>query len=136
VEVYIYPESSINGQLVFKEWLTTCHSIQKASFSGKKHVQSWSFYQQCAALDNGKAGILCLVCGVLLSHPTINGTASMNKHVKSKAHMAKINAMAADDPASVVSLSADKHALAVLKKKGSDGVLIVSSNLTLHFFYP
>jgi hypothetical protein len=132
VEVYIYPENSINGQLVFKEWLASCHPAQKASFSGKKHVQSWVFYQQCAALENGKPGILCLVCGVLLSHPTINGTASMNKHVKSKAHVAKVDAMTADDPASVVSLSADKHALAVLKKKGSNGVLIVSSKLPWH----
>jgi hypothetical protein len=57
----------------------------------------------------------------------------MGKHLQAKAHIAKLNELTASQVTKVTSSMIDETALAILKRQGSGGIPIVSSQRKFKF---
>ena len=97
-------------------------------WSGFQHAAAWRFYKYCTKTDNGCPCVICIVCHTVLVHPSENGTSTMVKHLQSKIHKAELNKLTESDVSLLAGTAGDKQALAVLKKKGSQGVMVASSS--------
>jgi hypothetical protein len=51
----------------------------------------WEFFKHCANEKKGIPGVICIVCYVVLAHPSEYGTTSMGKHLATKTHKAELN---------------------------------------------
>jgi len=76
---------------------------------------------------NGSLGMVCIVCHHVLRHPSEHGTCSMGKHLLGKAHIAKLNELTVSEVTELTSSTVNETALAILKRQGSRGITIVSS---------
>jgi hypothetical protein len=117
-------------QMVFDKWWTSMNVETKTTivWSGSRHAAAWRFYKHCAKTENGCPGIICIVCNTVLVHPSENGTSTMAKHLQSKTHKAELNKLTESDVSLLTDTAGDEQALAVLKKKGSQGVMVASSS--------
>jgi hypothetical protein len=77
--------------------------------------------------ETGSPGIICIVCHQVLLYPSEHGTSSMGKHLLTKAHIAKLNELSELEVTKLTSSTVDKTALAILRRQGSRGITIVSS---------
>jgi len=57
----------------------------------------------------------------------------MGKHLLAKAHIAKLNELTESEVTELTSATVDETALAILKKQGSRGITIVSSQRIIIF---
>jgi len=74
----------------------------------------------------GSPGIICIVCHQVLRHPSEHGTSSMEKHLLTEAHIAKLNKLTESEVTELTSSKVDETALAIPKSQGSRGITIVS----------
>ena len=57
----------------------------------------------------------------------------MGKHLLAKAHIAKLNELTVSDVTELTSSTVDETALAILKRQGSRGMIIVNSQRKIRF---
>ena len=81
----------------------------------------------CGIEETGSPGIICIVCHQVHRHPSEHGTSSVGKLLLAKAHIAKLNELTESEDTELTSSTVDEAALAILKRQGSCGITIVSS---------
>jgi len=90
------------------------------------HAPLWRVYLHCRMEETSSPGIISIVCHQVLRHPSEYETSSMRKHMLAKPHIAKLNKLTESEVIELSSLKVDKTALAILKRQGSRGIIIVS----------
>jgi len=92
-----------------------------------RHASSWRFLYHCGIEKTGSPGIICIICHQVLRHPSKHGTSWMGKHLLAEPHIAKLNEITKPEIAELTIAKVDETALAILKKQGSRGNTILSS---------
>jgi len=85
--------TDLSLQIIFDAWWASMNAPSKRpiAWNNSRHAASWRFYLHCGIEENGRPGIICIVCHQVLSHLSEHGTSSMEKHLLAKAHIAKLN---------------------------------------------
>jgi hypothetical protein len=127
--VLISDLSDLTLQIIFDAWWasTNLGSNCPIAWNICIHAPSWRFWLHCGIEDTGYPGIICIVCHQVLRHPSAHGTSSMGKHLLATAHIAKLNQVTVSEVPKLTSSTVDEPALAKLKRTGSRGIPIVSS---------
>jgi len=128
--VFIRDLNDLTLQIIFDAWWASMNVGSKHSIAWKnsqRHAPSWRFYLHCGIEETGSPGIICIVCHQVLRHPSEHGTSSMGKHWLAKAHIAKLNELTESEVTELTSSTVNEAALAILKRQGSRGITIVSS---------
>jgi hypothetical protein len=115
-------------QIVFNAWWASMDigSKRPIAWINSTHAPSWRFYLHCGIELTGSPSIICIVCHHVLRHPSEHGTSSMGKHLLAKAHIAKLNELTVAEVIELTSSMIDETALAILKRQGRRGILLVS----------
>jgi hypothetical protein len=108
-------------------------SKQPIAWKNSRHAPSWLFYLHSGIEETGSPGIICIVCHQVLCHPSEHGTSSMGKHLPAKEYIAKLNEFTVSEVTEFTRATVDETALAILKRQGSQGVPIVSSQRKFKF---
>jgi hypothetical protein len=126
---FIRDLSDLTLQIVLDTWWASMNLDSKRSIASNnyRHAPSWRFYLHCGIEETGSPGIICIVCHQVLRHPSQHGTRSMGKPLLGKAHIAKLNELIVSEVTELTSSMEDEKALAILKRQGSRGIPIVSS---------
>jgi len=103
------------------------------AWNNSRHVHSWRFNLHCGFEETGSPGIICIICHQVLCHPSEHGTSSFGKHLLAKAHIAKLNKLTESEVTELTISMVDETALAILKRQGSRGITIVSSQRKVRF---
>jgi len=127
--VFIRDLNDLTLQIIIDAWWASMNVGSKHSIAWKnsRHAPSWQFYLHCRIEETGSPGIICIICHQVLRHPSEHGTSSMGKHLLAKAHIAKLNELTESEVSELTSSTVDEAALAILKRQGSCGITIVSS---------
>jgi len=127
--VFICDLNNLTLQIIFDAWWASMNVGSKRCIAWKnsRHAPSWRFYLLCGIEETGSPGIISIVCHQVLRHPSEHGTSSMGKHLLAKAHIAKLNELTESEVTELTSSTVDEAALAILKRQGSCGITIVSS---------
>jgi len=127
--VFIHDLNDLTLQIIFDAWWGSMNLGSKRSIAWKnsRHTPSWQFSLHCGIEETGSPGIICIVCHQVLRHPSEHGTSSMSKHLLAKAHIGKLNELTESEVTESTSSTVDEAALAILKREGSRGITIVSS---------
>jgi hypothetical protein len=127
--VFIRDLSDLTLQIVFDAWWASMNvsSKQPIVWNNSRYAPSWRFYLHCGIEKTGSPGIICIICHQVLRHPSEHGTSSMGKHLLAKALIAKLNELTLSEVTELTSSTVDETALARLKRQGSRGIPIVSS---------
>jgi len=127
--VFIRNLNDVTLQLIFDAWWASMNVGSKRSIAWKnsRHAPSWRFNLHCRIEETGSPGIICIVCHQVLRHPSDHGTSSMGKHLLAEAHITKLNKLTESEVTELTSSTGDEAALAILKRQGSRGISIVSS---------
>jgi len=135
LHVFIFDLSDLTLQMIFDTWWASMNEGSKwpIAWNNSRHVPSWRFYLHCGIEETGSPGIICIVCHQVLRHPSEHGTSSMGKHLLAKAHIAKLNQLTVSNVTKSTSSTVNETALAILKRQGSRGILIVSSQRKFKF---
>ena len=122
-------------QVIFDAWWASMNvgSMRPIGWNHSRHAPSWRFYLHCGIEETGSPGIRCMVCHQVLRHPSEHGTSSIGKHLLAKAHIAKLNELTESEVTQLTSLTDEETALAILKRQGSRGITIVSSQSKIIF---
>jgi hypothetical protein len=122
-------------QVIFDAWWDSMNAGPKRPIAGNNSRQapSWRFYLHCGIEATGCPGIICIICHQVLRHPSEHGTSSMGKHLLASVHIAKLNELTVSEVTKLTSSTVDETALAILKRKGSRGIPIVSSQTKFKF---
>jgi len=126
---FIRDLNDLTLQIIFDAWWASLNVGLKCSIAWKnsRHAPSWRFYLHCGIEETGSPGIICIICHQVLHHPSEHGTSSMGKHLLAKAHIAKLNELTESEVTELTSPTVDEAALTILKRQGSRGITIVSS---------
>ena len=126
--VFIHDLNDLTLEIIFDAWWASMNvgSKHPIAWNGSRHVPSWQFYIHCGIEESSSPGIICIVCHQVLRHPSEHGTSSMGKHLRPKAHIAKLNELTESEVTELTSTTVDETALAILKRQGSRGITIVS----------
>ena len=127
--------SNLTLQIIFDTWW---HSInvdlkRPIGWNNSRHATSWWFYLQCGIVETGSPAIICIVCHHVLCHPSEHGTSSMGKHLLTKAPVVKLNELTVSEVPDLTSSMVNETALAILKRQGSRGIPVVSSQRKIIF---
>jgi len=127
--VFIHDLNDLTLQIIFDAWCASMNVGSKRFIAWKisRHAPAWRFYLHCGIEETGSPGIICIVCHQVLRHPSEHGTSSIGKHLLAKAHIAKLNELTESEVTESTSSTVDEAALAILKRQGSCGITIVSS---------
>jgi len=122
-------------QIIFGAWWASMSvgSKRPMVWNNSSHAPSWGFYLHCGIEETGSPGIIWIVCHQVLRHPSEHGTSSMGKHLLAKSHIAKLNEFTESEVTELTSLTVDETALAIVKRQGSRGITIVSSERNIIF---
>jgi hypothetical protein len=122
-------------QIIFNAWWAsmTVGSNRPIAWINSRHAPWWRFYSHCRIAKTSSAGIKSIVCHQVLRHPSEHKTSSMGKHLLAKAHIAKLNVPTVSEVTELTRSTVDKTAFAILKKKGSQGIPIVSLYMKFKF---
>jgi hypothetical protein len=128
--VFIHDLSDLTLQIIFDAWWASMNvgSKRPIAWKNSRHAPSWRFYLHCGIEETGSPGIICIVCHQVLRHPSEHGTSSMGKHLLPIAHIAKLNELTVSEVTELTSSTVEETALAILKRQGSHGITIVSSD--------
>jgi hypothetical protein len=68
-------------------WLTTQYGskpdAQRIHWDRKGYTSDvWIAFDQIANIQTGKPKVICKHCGIMLSHPALNGTTALHRHQK------------------------------------------------------
>ena len=127
--VFIGDLNDLTLQIIFDAWWASMNVGSKGSIAWKnsRNGPSRRFYLHCGIEQTGSPGIICIVCYQVLLHPSEHGTSSMGKQLLAKAHIAKLNELTESEVTELTSATVDEAELAILKRQGSRGITIVSS---------
>jgi len=127
--VFIRDLSELTSQTIFDAFWASLNvgSKRPIAWNHSRHGPSWRFYLHCGIEETGSPGIICIVCHQVLRHPSEHGTSSMGKHLLAKAHIAKLNELTVSEVTELTSSTVDETPLAILKRQGTPGITIVSS---------
>jgi len=133
--VFIRDLGDLTLQIIFDAWWVSMNvgSKRPIAWNNSRHALSWRIYLHCGIEETGCPDIICIVCHQVLRHPSEHGTSSMGKHLLAKAHIAKLNERTVSEVTELTSSTVDETALAILKRKGSRGIPIVSSQTKFKF---
>jgi len=133
--VFICDLSDLTLEIHFNAWRALMNVDSKRPIASKnsRHAPSWRFYLHWEIEDTGSPGIICIICHQVLHHPSKHGTSSMGKHWLPKAHMANLDELTESEVTELTSLTVDETALAIMKREGSWGITIVSSQRKIRF---
>ena len=101
------------------------------AWNNSRHVASWRFNLHCGIEATSSPGIISIVCHQVLCHPSEHGTSSLGKHLLAKAHIVKLNQLAETEVTELISSAVDETALAILQRRGSRGITIVSLQMNI-----
>jgi len=127
--------SDLTLQLIFDAWWASMNVESKRSIAWRnsRHAPSWGFYLPCRIEETCSPGIILIISHQVLRHPSEHGTGSMGKHILAKAHIAKLNELTESEVTELTSSTVVETALAILKRQGSRGITIVSSQRKIRF---
>jgi len=133
--VFISDLSDLTLQIIFNAWWASINvnSKRPIAWNNSRHAPSWRFNLHCGIEETASPGIICIVCHEVLRHPSECGTSSLGKHLLAKAHIAKLNELTESEVTEFSSSTVDESALAILKRQGSQGITIVSSQRKIRF---
>jgi len=133
--VFIRDVRDLTLQIIFDAWWALIDADLKGPIAWKnsRHAPWWWFHLHSGIEETGNPGIICIMCHQVLRHPSELGTSSMGKHVLAKAHIAKLNKLTESEVTELSSLMVDGTTLAILKRQGSRGITIVSSQRKIIF---
>jgi hypothetical protein len=133
--VFIRDLCDLTLHMIFDAWLALMNGGSKwpIAWNNSRHAPSWRFCLHCGIEETGSPGIICIVCHQVLHHPSEHGTSSMCKHLLAKVHIAKPNKLTVSEVTELTSSTLDETALAILKRQGSRGFLIVCSQRKIKF---
>ena len=84
-------------------------------------------------METSSLGIICIVGHLVPHHPSEHGTSTTGKHMLAKAHIAKLYELTELEVNELTSSTVDETALAILKRQGSRGITVVSSQGNMIF---
>jgi len=121
--------SDITLQIIFDAWRASMNVGSKypIGWNDYRHATSWWFYLHCRIAETGSHGIICILCHQVLRHASEHGTSSKGKHWLAKTHIAKLNKLTESENTSLTSSMVDGTAWANLRRQGSRGTTIESS---------
>ena len=127
--VVICDLNDLTLQIILDAWLVALNmgSVRSIAWMNSWHTPTWRFYLRCRIEETGSPGIICIICPQVLRHLSEHGTSSMGKHLLGKAHIAKLNKLKESEVTELTSSTVNEAALAILKRQGSRGITIVSS---------
>jgi hypothetical protein len=116
-------------QISFNAWWASMNvgSKQRNPWKNSRHAPPWQFYLHSGMEENGRPGIICILCHQVLRHPPEHRTSSMGKHLLAKVHITKLTELTEWEVTELTSSMVDETALAILKRQGSQGITTVSS---------
>jgi len=122
-------------QFVFDAWWASMYVGSKLpiAWNDSRHAPSWRFYLHCGIEETGSPGIIFIVCHQVLRHPSEHGTSSLGKHLLANALIANLNELTESEVTELTSWTVDETALAILKRKGRQGITIVCSQRKIIF---
>jgi len=129
VHVFIHALSDLTVQIMFDSWRASSNVGSKCpiAWNNPRQTPLWRFYLHCRIEETGSPGIICIVWNQVLRHPSEHGTSPMAKHLVAKAHIAKSNKLTQLEVTELTSSKANEKVLAILKRHGSRGITLVSS---------
>jgi len=127
--VFIRDLSDLGLQMIFHTQWASLNVALKGSIASNNstHVPLWQFYLHCKMEETGSPGIICIVCHQVLRQQSEHGTNTMPTHLLGKGHNAKSNELSESEDSELPTTTIDEGALAKLKRPGSWGITIVSS---------
>jgi len=133
--VFIHDLSDLTLQSIFDAWWASMGVGSRRPIAGNnsRHAPWWQFYLHCGIEETGIPGIIFIVCHQVLRHPSEHGNSSMGKHLVAKAQIAKLNELTESEVTELTSSTVDETALAILKRQGSRGITILSSQRKIVF---
>jgi hypothetical protein len=102
-------------------------------WKNRRPVSLWQFVLQDGIELTGSPGIICLVYHQVLHHQLEFETSSMGKYLLAKAHIPKLNNVTESEVTKLTSSTVNETALAMLKRQGSRGLPMVSSQTQFTF---
>jgi hypothetical protein len=93
----------------------------------------WPFYFHCGNKQASTHVIINFICHQVIHHPSIHGTGSMGKHLRAKAHIAKLNDLTESEVWKLTESKVDKPAWAILNTHESCQITFVRSQLKVLF---
>jgi len=126
--VFIRDLNDLTLQIIFDACWASMNVGSKHSIAWKnsRHAPSWRFYLDCGIEETGSPGIICIVSHQVLCHPSEHGTSPTGKHLRTKAHIARLNELTESEVTELTSLSVNETAQAILKRQGSQRSTILS----------
>jgi len=133
--VFIHDLSDLTFQIICDALWASKNVRSKCpiAWSNSRHFCSWRFYLHCRIEETGSSRIICIICHQVLRPPSKHGTSSMGNHFLAKGHIGKLNESTELEVSELTSTTVDETALAILDRKGSCGITIVSSRKKLIF---
>ena len=133
--VFIHDLSDHTRQIIFDAWWASMNVDSKGpiAWNNCRHAPWWWFNLHCGIDETSSPGIICIVCHQALRHPSQHGTGSMVKHLLAKAHIARLNELTESEVAEMTLSTINETAFAILKRQGSRGITIVSSQRKIRF---
>ena len=127
--------SDLTLQIIFDAWWASMNagSTRPIVWNNSSYAPSWRFYLHCGNEETSSPRIIYIVCHQVLRHPSEHGSSSMGKHLLAKAHFAKLNESTESEDTELTSSTVDETALAILKRRGSRGITMVSSLRRIRF---
>jgi len=127
--VFISDLSNLALQIMFNALWASMNvgSKRPIAWNNPRYVSSWRFYLDCRLEETGSPGIICIVCHLVIRHPSDHGTSSIGKHLLPKAYIVKFNGLTESEVTELTSSTIDETALAILKRQGSWGITTVST---------
>jgi hypothetical protein len=127
-DVFICNLSDSTLQSIFNAWWASMNGRLKRSivWNNSSHAPFWRFFLYCGTDETGSSGIKCVICHQVLRHPLEFGTSSLWKHCLAETNIAKLNEFTQSEVTALTSSKVDETALAILKRKVSPGITIVS----------
>jgi len=121
--------SNIPSQNVIDaSWLSmNVGSKLRMAWNHSRPEPAWRLYLHCGIEETTSPGIICIVCHRVLCHPSEHATRAIGKHLLVKAHIAKLNELTESEITELTRSMVDDTALAILKRQGSRGITLASS---------
>jgi len=127
--VFIHDLSDLTWQIIFNAGWASMNVGSKMPIACNKprHASWWPFYLHCGIEECDSPGIICIVRYQVLHHPSEHGTSPLGKQLPAKVHISNVNELTESEGTELTSSKVDETALAILKRQGSQGIAIVSS---------
>jgi len=135
VRLFIRDLSDLTFQIIFDAWRASMNVGSKRPIAWNHciHVPSWRFYLHCGIKETGSLAIICIISHQVLCHPSEHGTSSLRIHLQAIARITKLHKLPESELTELTSSTVDETALAIMKRHGSRGITIVSSQREIIF---